>query len=256
MLPEIVIDPRFLVTDTGTSDGTQIKYYFEGKWYKVDRYGGEGACEELASKIMELSGLDRCEYVQYDRVVINGEDGCVSDSFLSPGERFFTVYRLHLNTIGTDPAIVTSRMDYDDAIEYIVSFVKEQTGIDIRKYLANTFMLDSLLLNEDRHFNNLGLVYDGTDFRPAPIFDNGKSLFIGNSRYSPEKDIKENKSVAFAKAFSGSFELNRDYLMSYSSFSPDFSKIKKYLRTKDLSSDNIYSRLYKLCNLYSGNKNT
>jgi len=35
MLSNIEIDSRYLVTDTGTSDGTQIKYYFEGKWYKV-----------------------------------------------------------------------------------------------------------------------------------------------------------------------------------------------------------------------------
>ncbi len=34
--PKIAIDSQYLVTDTGTSDGTQIKYYFEEKWYKVD----------------------------------------------------------------------------------------------------------------------------------------------------------------------------------------------------------------------------
>ena len=68
MLPEITIGPEYLVTDTGTSDGTQIKYFYNGKWYKVDRYGGEGACEELASKIMELSGLNKDKYNIYSRL--------------------------------------------------------------------------------------------------------------------------------------------------------------------------------------------
>ena len=248
MLPEITIGPEYLVTDTGTSDGTQIKYFYNGKWYKVDRYGGEGACEELASKIMELSGLNKDRYVHYDQIMINGQKGCVSDDFLPEDERFFTIYRLHLNICGTDPAIVTSKMDYDDAIDYIIDFVREHTGTDITEYLADTFVLDALILNEDRHFNNLGLIFDGEGFKTAPIFDNGKSLFIGNSRYVASKNIKENKDWAFAKAFSGSFELNRDYLKEYASFFPDIQKVKKYLKTKDLSSDNIYSRLYKLCN--------
>ena len=247
MLPEINIGPEYLVTDTGTSDGTQIKYYYKGKWYKVDRYGGEGACEELASKILELSGLNPYKFVHYDQIMINGEPGCVSDDFLSAEERFFTIYRLHLNVKGTDPAIVTARMDYDDAIEYIINFVRENTGTDITEYLADTFTLDALILNEDRHFNNLGLIFDGNNFRTAPIFDNGKSLFVGNTRYDNKKTLKENINVAFAKAFSGSFSLNRDYLIAHSSFTLNYSKIKKYLKTKDLSSDNIYSRLYRLC---------
>jgi len=247
MLHEITIGPEHLVTDTGTSDGTQIKYLYNKKWYKIDRYGGEGVCEELASKILELSGFNKDKFVHYDQIMINGQPGCVSEDFLAEGERFFTIYRLHLNIRGTDPATVTAKMDYDDAIDYIISFVREQTGTDITKYLSDTFVLDSLILNEDRHFKNLGLIFDGDNFKTAPIFDNGKSLFIGNSRYDADKSIKDNKERAFAKAFSGSFELNRDYLKEYSSFTPNISKIKKYLKTKDLSSDNIYSRLYRLC---------
>lgn len=246
MISEINIDPNYLITDTGTSDGTQIKYYYDKKWYKIDRYGGEGACEELASKIMELCGLNNDEFVHYKQIIINGKLGCVSEDFLSADERFITIYRLHLNTVGVDPAIITSKMDYDDAIDYIINFIKEQTRIDITRYLANTFMLDSLILNEDRHFNNLGLIYSKEGFRPAPIFDNGKSLFIGNPRYDSTINIKENKKIAFAKAFSGSFSLNRNYLEKHTTLSLNLPAIETYLKSKDLSKDNIFSRLYKL----------
>ena len=247
MLPDISIDSRYLINDNGTSDGTQIKYYFENKWYKIDRYGGEGSCEELVSRILDISDFDQNEYVSYKSLRINGETGCVSNDFLASGESFITLYRLHFNISGTDPAAVTSKMDYDDAIEYILDFVKKNTKLDISTYLANTFVLDALILNEDRHFNNLGLIYDGAGFRPAPIFDNGKSLFIGNSKYDPDKKITDNKSKAFAKAFSGSFELNRSYLESKSTLKLNIPAIKKYLRTKDPGTDNVYSRLYKLC---------
>ncbi len=246
MLPNIEIDSRYLVTDTGTSDGTQIKYYFEKKWYKVDRYGGEGEVEFLASKIMELSGFDPDSYVHYEEVMINGEKGCVSEDFLKSGESFITLYRLHMNITGQDPAIVTSKMDYDDAIEYIVSFVRNNADIDIREYLANNLTLDALILNEDRHFNNLGIIFSGDTSRPAPIFDNGKSLFVGNSRYDANKPMIDNKKVAFAKAFSGNYTLNRNYLRDHCTLNIDIENIQKYLQTQDLQSDNVYSRLYKL----------
>lgn len=155
MLPDISIDSRYLINDNGTSDGTQIKYYFENKWYKIDRYGGEGSCEELVSRILDISDFDQNEYVSYKSLRINGETGCVSNDFLASGESFITLYRLHFNISGTDPVAVTSKMDYDDAIEYILDFVKKNTKLDISTYLANTFVLDALILNEDRHFNNL-----------------------------------------------------------------------------------------------------
>ena len=194
---------------------------------------------------MELSDFDADEYVTYQSLRVNGENACVSNNFLKDDETFITIYRLHFNILGKDPALVTSKMDYDDAIEYILNFVKVNTKVDISTYLANTFVLDALILNEDRHFNNLGLIYDGTAFRPAPIFDNGKSLFIGNKKYDPKKNISENKRNAFSKAFSGSFELNRSYLETKATFKPDFPAIQKYLRTGNLRSDNVYSRLNK-----------
>ena len=46
MIPAIEIDERYLVRDSGTSDGTQIKYFKDNKWYKVDRYGGEAISDD------------------------------------------------------------------------------------------------------------------------------------------------------------------------------------------------------------------
>lgn len=246
MLPEINIAPKYLVTDSGASDGTQVKYFYKNKWYKIDRYGGEGECEELASSVLDLCGYAQGNYVVYNQVIINGERGCVSDNFLQDNEVFQSIYRLHYNVMGRDPAAVTSKMDYDDAIEYIIEFVKKYTEVDITTYLADTFILDALILNEDRHFNNLGLIYDGDRYKAAPIFDNGKSLFVGNSKYRASNSPAQNRRIAYAKAFSGSFELNMKYLEKYSTLKLDPDRIRQYLKSYPLNEDNAYSRLYEL----------
>jgi hypothetical protein len=50
-------------------------------------------------------------------------------------------------------------MDYDEAIEYVLEFMDRNVKVDLREYLANIFALDALILNEDRHFNNFGLMH-------------------------------------------------------------------------------------------------
>ena len=203
-LKEFNIDDSFLVRTSGTSDGTQDKYFKEGLWFKVDRYGGEGLAEKAASIILKESGFPTSQFVEYEPCIINGKSGCFSKDFLKQGEDFITLYRFYKNTNGRDLASVCSKMDYDDAIEYVLSFMKQQTGLDLHEYLANTFELDRVILNEDRHFNNLGIIYNGTTFRAAPIFDNGKAFYIGNKKHE-----------AYAKAFSPSFDTNAKYLKKY-----------------------------------------
>ncbi len=244
-MEEIIIPSEYMVQEEGTSDGTQIKYFYKDKWYKVDRYGGEGEVEELTSQLLQVCGLPEKEYVSYDQILINGEKGCVSDNFLQEGESFITFYRLYHNIYGKDLAAVTSKMDYDDAIEYVLAFVKKETGLDIKKYLANTLLLDSIILNGDRHFNNLGVVFDGVKYHEAPIFDNGKSLFVGNGKYNPDKSIADNKKNAFAKAFGGSFKLNESYLKGYQTFEADKEKIIDELSLSE-GVDGPRTRLYRL----------
>ena len=106
-------------------------------------------------------------------------------------------------------------MNYDDAIEYVINFIKQQTNLDIHEYLANTFALDKIILNEDRHFNNLGIIYNGTGFKPAPIFDNGKSFLVGNQNAINKQTIEEKIKTAYSKNFSPSFIINAKYLEKY-----------------------------------------
>lgn len=219
----IIIDDTYIVRDSSTSDGSQIKYRRENKWYKIDNLGGEAEAEALSSLLLEHSKLSSNQYVHYDRILINGTLGCVSDDFLvdyDNGE-FITFYRLYKNIYGRDLASVTSRMDYDDAINYVIDFVKEVTGLNTTTYLANIFYLDEIILNNDRHFNNYGIIMQEDVYKIAPIFDNGKSLLVGQKYDSKSQKISDVKKNIYSKSFSPSFNLNSSYLAKYRTLSID-----------------------------------
>ena len=225
----IEISDEYLVRDSGTSDGSQDKYYKDGIWYKQDFYGGEGYCEYLCSNILKLSGIADDKYVSYREVTINGIKGCESDDFLTTKEEFITLYRLYANVKGNDISTIIQRMDYDDAIEYVISFVKEQTDLDIRRYLANTFAFDRMTRNTDRHMNNLGVIFNGDSFREAPIFDNGKSLLVGQTKEYENLPISVRLKKCYSKAFSPSYDLNYKYLKEYSDMKFEWEEIKRFL---------------------------
>jgi hypothetical protein len=225
-LPNIILGPEYLVNTDGTSDGTQDKYFKDNIWYKTDRLGHEGEAERLATLLLLSSSLSPSEYVHYERICINGVEGCCSENFLKTGESFVTIYRLYSNVYGGDIAQKLMQMDYDDAIDFVLAFVKEQTSLDLHRYLANLFAVDQIILNEDRNFNNFGVIFDGKNFREAPIFDNGKSLFVGNKKADLLGDFDENATFCFAKSFSGSFALNYDYLKEYADLKIDVAQFQ------------------------------
>lgn len=208
-MEKIELDKKYLVNIDGTSDGTQDKYFKDNIWYKPDYYGGEGYAEYLASLILQYSSLEN--YVIYDEIEINGKKGCKSKSFLKESEEFITLYRLYQMTTGENLAQRISQMKVEKRPEYVLNFVMEQTGLDLHQYFANHFALDRIILNEDRHFNNLGIIFDGINFKEAPVFDNGHSFFVGNIAYNKHFLLEENIKRVTAKPFSGSHDWNYHY---------------------------------------------
>ena len=47
-------------------------------------------------------------------------------------------------------------------------------------------ILDFLVGNEDRHLNNFGVLFNGKDYKLAPLFDFGLGLFEHDRRYESE----------------------------------------------------------------------
>ncbi len=90
--------------------------------------------------------------------------------------------------------------DIDTAFVYIGRIVKEggykavlewakAHSSEMHEYFRSILCFDAIIYNEDRHFGNFGVLRDnksGEIIKPAPIFDNGLSLF----NYGTLDDLK------------------------------------------------------------------
>ena len=125
--------------------------------------------EVLASMICERLGFDHVTYTldTYKDLVVSK-----CPCFINHDTELITAYQIRNNMKRYD-----SIEDYEDYIK-----VLENNGIKgARIKLENMFILDYLIMNEDRHLNNFGIIRDVNTLKwldVAPIFDNGMALNI------------------------------------------------------------------------------
>jgi hypothetical protein len=225
------LDESYVVTQIGTSEGTQIKYFKDGYWYKKDNRGAEGLTEYLVSKMLTFSDLNTDEFVMYECGFVNGSAGCRSRNFLEPDEELITLYRLYYNEFGRDLSQVINQMEtMEERIRYVLLFVKESCDLDLTDYFKKVFTLDMLILNEDRHLNNLAVILKGNHFKTAPIFDNGVSLLTANQSVNRNFGLEENVRRTIARPFSGSHEKMQEYFGT--GFGLDIDAAKGWLDTE------------------------
>lgn len=207
MIKDYKLSPEALVMVAGSSIGTQKKYYEKGFWYKQDCIGYEGLSEYLSSKVLSCSNIQ--EYVEYEACKINGKNGCRSANFLSEKESFISLQRLydtyHGGQLSERIRIIDS---VKDRISFVVDFVFDITGLDIKHYLGKVATFDMLILNTDRHFNNLGIVADISQnlYKYAPVFDNGNSLLSNLQEFPFDDNIEKNIDRIIGQPFSASLE--------------------------------------------------
>lgn len=207
------IGNEYMVFQNGSSEGTQVKFRKNNFWYKKDSQGNEGLTEYLASGVLRFSNLKENEFVEYEMGMINGKNGCRSHNFLPNGWSVITFYRLYYNEFGKNLAEVISGFDsMEERIEYVIRFVKQSCGLDVTDYLRKTLTLDMLILNEDRHLNNLAVIFAEDHFEIAPIFDNGISLLTANKSVNWKFGIEDNVKRVIARPFCGSHEKMVRYL--------------------------------------------
>lgn len=207
MLTELFISDDYLKIERSSSQGNQKKYYKDGRYYKLNALGYENIAELLVSMVLKHSNVEN--FVPYHLCKVNNISACWSHDFLQEHESFYTfdhVYKIaHFHSLSDD---IMKFDSVEKRIEYTICFFKDYLDVDCRDYIAFNLALDMLVLNNDRHFNNLGFVHDSIRdvYYPAPIFDNGASLLSNYVLFPVYEDIEELIDRVSGKPFSGSLE--------------------------------------------------
>ena len=207
ILTELYISDDYLKIERSSSQGNQKKYYKDGKYYKLNALGYENISEFLVSLVLKHSNVNN--YVQYHLCKVNNVSACWSEDFLQEHESFYTfdhIYKIaHFHSLSDD---IMKFDSVEKRIKYTISFFKDYLDVDCSDYIAINLALDMLVLNNDRHFNNLGFVHDSIEdiYYPAPIFDNGAALLSNFEMFPPFDDMEELIDRVSGKPFSGSLE--------------------------------------------------
>lgn len=125
--------------------------------------------EVLASMICDRLGFNHVPYtIDVYKDLVVSKCPC----FINKDTELITAYQVRNNMTRYD-----NIKDYEDYIK-----VLEERGIkDARIKLENMYILDFLIMNEDRHLNNFGIIRDVNTLEwldVCPIFDNGMALNI------------------------------------------------------------------------------
>ena len=196
-----------------TSKGDQLKWTTNRTWYKADYMGYEGLSEVLVSHLLQKSTIQH-SFVLYHPVQIEYNNtlytGCTSTDFLKEDQMLIPLEKLYRQFTGESLAIKLSELDgSSERIPFLVGEVERITGLtNFGAYLTAMLEIDAFFLNEDRHTNNIAVLYDTEKdcYELSPIFDQGLSLLADTSYdFSLEQPLEDCIKRVEAKPFHSSF---------------------------------------------------
>lgn len=199
-----------------SSKGDQEKWYaaLSATWYKLDSGAFEAMAETVASAIMLHSNIESelgYEVVEYriETVTVHRRKhiACASKNFLQPDEEIVTLARLLKAELGDDyQRIFRSRKSVEKRLKTLVDAVADITGLDdFGRYLTLLFEMDALILNEDRHLNNIAVLYGPSGYKYCPLFDNGAGFMLDQALYPFDVETSGLISLPKAKPFRCAF---------------------------------------------------
>ncbi|MER2192440.1 MAG: HipA domain-containing protein [Solibacillus sp.] len=195
-----------------SSKGDQSKWRVGDKWIKQNTRGYEGQAEVLASLVLVYSTLQEKDYVRYfpcEIVLPDGDTsiGCYSHDFRGKLQEVTLERLFEANFTSTDPILNDKALSTGEKFEQIMQQIQDFTGLDVRLNIARLLAFDALILNEDRHTNNILFLYNPVEesWQLAPLFDNGLSLLSDEKDYAPGKPVTILKRKVKAKPFNSSF---------------------------------------------------
>lgn len=162
-----------LISPNNTTDGRLKKTWIieNGKRYLLK--GGyknevmQPFNEVLATMISRRLGF---KHIPYTIDIVNNKIVSKCECFIDKDTELVTAYQ-----------ILHKILNKDEAYENYIKILESNGIITAREEIENMLVLDYLMLNEDRHLNNFGIIRNVEDLNwvgTAPIFDTGQSLNI------------------------------------------------------------------------------
>jgi hypothetical protein len=166
-------------------------------------YFQEPLNEATASRVMEALGVP---HVDYDFATINGRPYSLCETFVDADTDFVSAYYI-ADMLSNMPANVAEKYDF------FLGWCGRLGIPDVKSAMDRIFVVDFILSNTDRHFNNFGALRDAVTLEwkgMSPIFDTGNCLW--NEHDNPmirQEDFGE--CVPFRKNFRSQLRLVSDF---------------------------------------------
>lgn len=154
------------------------KFYVKEQLFENNVYCSDNKVEVIASDILKQLQVPY-SFADYYLCSIKDKNdkitsGCVSANFVPDGYELITLYRI-LEKKGIS---WESMLSVKDCWKYICDIMQDISGADCKNYLATLFLCDYLVLNTDRHLNNIAFLrnINSLELQPSPMFDFGRGL--------------------------------------------------------------------------------
>ena len=237
-----------LMTPNNTTDGRLKKtWVIEGNKRMLIKGGYKDnpiapLNEYLASMICDVLGI---KHVKYELDVINKKLVSKCEDFIDEDTELITAHSILKEDLTGN---------YKDIYEKYIKILESNGISDARDNLEDMILLDYLIMNVDRHLNNLGIIRDVNTLRwlrVAPIFDSGEAMNIDmlddNTMVINENGRLFNEVVHFDK-FLELIRKTRKYdFERLEKVVDEFEKIfKKYQSISKMNNQDIYNLCYLL----------
>ena len=202
-----------LISPNNTTDGRLKKTWIIEKGTRYLLKGGykseilQPFNEVLATMICEKLGFN---HTKYEITTISNKIVSKCPCFINENTELITAHQ------------ILHGMPKENAYEEYIKILEKHNIQNAREKIENMFILDYIILNEDRHLNNFGIIRDVNTLEwidVAPIFDSGESLKIID--YNDEEVIINSEARFFYNI--EPFDNITKYVKDFSRF--DLSKL-------------------------------
>ena len=190
-----------LISPDNTSDGWLKKKWIIDNGERILLKGGSGESQQepfnevLASEICKRLGIP---HVDYSIVENDGRYYSACKDFINSDTELISAW--HIKNI-------QKKANTDSEYKHLLKCCKALGMNDIEqieKQICQMLVVDSILANSDRHFNNFGFVRkaDNLEWKGlAPVYDTGTSMFHDSSIYDLKNGIAAIPYKIVAKPF-------------------------------------------------------